>query len=81
MLLGRRQFVDGNDERPVEKECAIRVCRLVLTELVGAPGANSAAIDFDTAPVTVGDVLGKLEEMSDSASAWRCILRQAGFGE
>jgi hypothetical protein len=72
-------FARDHDERPIERATAIRACRIILSDVVGAQAAAGAKIEFQNDPVTVADVLRFLEETTDSSRGWQCLLKRAGF--
>jgi hypothetical protein len=70
------QLVKGNNTREIERETAVRVCKMVLEDVVGKQRAQSTLVEFDPDwPILLRDVHTKLESLC-GARGWESLVRR-----
>jgi len=70
------QLVKGDNTREVERETAIKICRLILEDVLGKQRAQTIAIEFDPDwPILLRDVHGKLESLC-GARGWAALTKR-----
>jgi hypothetical protein len=71
-------LVSSNPESKVAKETAVFAIRTLLIELQGFK-AHRVQINFDSEPVTVGELFDKLERLCSGAAGWQLAQRLGGY--
>jgi hypothetical protein len=71
------QFVQGSNDRQVEKQTAIEVCKTILREVWGPLKSQRMPVDFKTEPVTLGDLQAKIAELTGPKGS-SVLLKKAG---
>jgi hypothetical protein len=74
-----QQLVSGSLERPISKDAALYVIKVVLGQVAGENRAGSVPINFGDGPITTGDVLSGLDAVA-GANGQRALRKLAGIG-
>jgi hypothetical protein len=74
------QLTFGSGEREVERDTAIKVCRLIVADALGALRAQSTPINFsEGAPVLLTDVHDAIQTLCGSAG-WTALTKRGQSG-
>jgi hypothetical protein len=69
------QLVKGDNQREIERETAIKVCRLIAEDVLGKQRAQSIAVEFDSGPILLRDLHAKLESLC-GARGWTALTKR-----
>jgi transposase len=69
------QLVCGDNTREVERETAIKICRMILEDVVGKQRAQSTSVEFAPGSILLRDVHSKLEAVC-GARGWAALTKR-----
>jgi hypothetical protein len=70
------QLVVGDNSRPVTRETAVAVCRIILRDTLGGLAAQGASVDFESEVVTLRDLHAAIQDLT-GPRGWSALLRKA----
>jgi hypothetical protein len=70
------QLVKGNNQREIERETAIKICRTILEDVFGKGRAQASIVEFDSeAPILLRDLHAKLEGLCGQRG-WDALVKR-----